>query len=94
MMGMEKLLRYRAQIDEIDRQWVLALAKRFEITEEVGALKQRTSLPAGDPEREQQQVRALRSLATEKGLDPELVEEIFCLVTERVRERHRELGAQ
>lgn len=92
-MSGDELTRFRREIDEIDRTWVLTLARRFEITEAVGNLKQREGLPAGDPLRESRQVEALRDLAGKNGLDPDLVEQLFRMITDRVRARHRELGA-
>jgi len=92
-MSGDELTRFRREIDEIDRTWVLTLARRFEITEAVGNLKRREGLPAGDPLRESRQIEALRDLAGKNGLDPDLVEQLFRMITDRVRARHRELGA-
>lgn len=93
MSGRDELRRLRAEIDEIDRQWVLTLARRFAVTEKIGALKTRERLPSGDPDRESTQLDVIHRIAAENGVDPLLVEKIFRLITERVRERHRELGA-
>lgn len=92
-MSSEDLAVFRREIDEIDRQWILVLARRFEVTEAVGTLKRRENLPAADPQREACQVRALREYAAKTNVDPDLVEGIFRLITERVRSRHRQISA-
>ena len=92
---MDQLEMYRNEIDEIDREWVRALARRFTVTEEVGRYKHRFGLPASDELRETRQIAALRTFAAEQKLDPDLIEQIFRSITQRVRSRHREIdGAE
>lgn len=90
-MSRDDLERFRREIDDIDKQWVRVLSRRFAVTEAVGELKRRERLPAADPQREDRQVLALRAYGEEQDVDPDLVEAVFRLITERVRRRHREL---
>src|SRR5690625_3545460 len=66
----ELLLDERRSIDNIDAALVHLLAERFRHTQRVGVLKATHGLPPADPSREQDQLRRLRSLADEAGLDP------------------------
>ena len=67
----ELLLDERRSIDNIDAALVHLLAERFRHTQCVGVLKATHGLPPADPSREQDQIRRLRSLADEAGLDPD-----------------------
>lgn len=80
----------RASIDNLDAALVHLLAERFKITQRVGELKADKGLPAADPGREEQQIRKLRELAVDSGLDPEFAEKFLTfIVTEVVRHHER-----
>ena len=80
----------RSSIDNLDAALVHLLAERFKITQRVGELKAEKGLPAADPGREEQQIRRLRELAAESGLDPEFAEKFLqFIVTEVVRHHER-----
>ena len=86
----------RRSIDNIDAALVHLLAERFSHTQRVGLLKAEHGLPPADPDREQQQIERLRSLADAAGLDPTFAEAFMrFIVTEVIRhhERIREEGA-
>ncbi len=80
----------RSSIDNLDAALVHLLAERFKITQRVGELKAAKGLPPADPGREDQQIRRLRELAAESGLDPEFAEKFLqFIVTEVVRHHER-----
>lgn len=80
----------RSSIDNLDAALVHLLAERFKITQRVGELKAAKGLPPADPGREDQQIRRLRELAVESGLDPEFAEKFLqFIVTEVVRHHER-----
>ena len=82
----EELLRLRDSIDNIDAALIHLLAERFKFTQQVGALKARTGMPAADPKREAQQIARLRALAEQAKLDPEFAEKFLnFIVTEVIR---------
>ena len=86
----------RRSIDNIDAALVHLLAERFSHTQRVGQLKAEHGLPPADPDREQQQIERLRSLADDAGLDPTFAEAFMrFIVTEVIRhhERIRHEGA-
>ena len=86
----------RRSIDNIDAALVHLLAERFSHTQRVGQLKAEHGLPPADPDREQQQIERLRSLADDAGLDPTFAEAFMrFIVTEVIRhhERIRDEGA-
>lgn len=67
----------RAQIDALDTELVQLLAKRAEVTAEVGRVKQQFGLPVYMPAREQALLQARREQATQHGLSPELIEDVL-----------------
>lgn len=67
----------RAGIDEVDEQIMDLLARRLELVAEVGEIKGRHGLPIYAPERERTMIAAKRALAEERGLPPDLVEDVL-----------------
>ncbi|MEE2001774.1 bifunctional chorismate mutase/prephenate dehydrogenase [Alkalimonas sp. MEB108] len=67
----------RQQIDAIDAELVQLLARRAEVTAEVGRVKQQFGLPVYMPAREQALLQARRAQAVRHGLSPELIEDVL-----------------
>lgn len=79
-MGMREDLsldELREHIDTCDSELVSLLAKRRMLTEQVGKIKQQNGAPLHAPEREAALISARRAQAEEKGVNPELVEDIL-----------------
>ena len=93
VQALETLRGIRESIDNIDAALVHLLAERFKFTQQVGTLKAAHGLPAGDPDRERQQIRKLRALAEESHLDPEFAEKWFNFVVAEVIHHHVRAGA-
>ncbi len=87
-----QLQAYRASIDNIDAALVHLLAERFKITQAVGRYKAEAGLPPADHEREQQQIRRLRALAEESGLDPAFTEKFLRFIVEEVILHHKRIA--
>ena len=77
----------REQIDRIDQQLVDLLAQRLRVVEQVTAVKQQDDLPTFHPAREENLISARRAQATQAGLDPDYVEDLFRTVL-----RHSRVG--
>ncbi|QHW33071.1 chorismate mutase [Paenibacillus rhizovicinus] len=88
---MADLAELRTNIDDIDRQLIALLAKRFACTEEVGIYKEQHGLPAQDASREAQQFQKIAQYAQEHGLNPEYAAAIFRHLMDLVISRHLEL---
>lgn len=71
------LAELRAGIDEVDAQIMDLLARRLELVGQVGEIKGRHGLPIYAPERERTMIAAKRALAEERGLPPDLVEDVL-----------------
>ncbi|MFK5633153.1 bifunctional chorismate mutase/prephenate dehydrogenase [Ornithinimicrobium sp. LYQ103] len=71
------LAELRAGIDEVDAQIMALLARRLELVGQVGEIKGRHGLPIYAPERERTMIAAKRALAEERGLPPDLVEDVL-----------------
>lgn len=91
--ALEQLEAERRTIDNIDAALIHILAERFRCTQRVGHVKAQGGLPPADPQRESRQVRRLRALAEESGLDPDFAEKFLTfMVTEVIR--HHEVIQQ
>lgn len=80
---------FRRSIDNIDAALIHMLAERFRITQAVGEYKARTELAPADPNREQRQIKRLRSLAEDADLDPEFSEKFIRFVINEVIRHHK-----
>ncbi len=87
-----QLADYRDSIDNIDAALVHLLAERFKITKAVGRYKASADLPPADTEREAIQVKRLRDLATESGLDPAFTEKFLRFVVAEVIQHHQRIA--
>lgn len=83
-----QLAAYRTTIDNLDAALVHLLAERFRCTQQVGLLKAELDLPPSDPAREERQVRRLRALAEDSGLDPVFAEKFFAFIVAEVIRHH------
>ena len=70
------------------------LAERFRITQAVGHYKAQAGMPAADPGREAQQVKRLRNLAEEAGLDPEFSEKFLRFISDEVIPHHERIAEE
>lgn len=84
----------RASIDNIDAALIHLLAERFKITKRVGAHKASVGFQAADPDREQEQIARLRSLADEAGLDPTFSETFLRFIVDEVIRHHNSAKEQ
>ncbi len=67
----------REDIDQVDSDLVRLIAKRLELTGEVGRLKAELNLPLYVPSRESELIKQKRHLAEKKGISPDLVEDVI-----------------
>jgi chorismate mutase/prephenate dehydrogenase len=67
----------RDQIDTLDNQLVKLLARRQELTSEVGSIKHELGQPLYVPSRERALIEARRSEAERHGVNPDLVEDVL-----------------
>lgn len=89
-----ELDRLRGSIDNMDSALVHLLAERFKVTQRVGELKAAYGLPPADPEREQQQIARLRTLAEESKLDPEFAEKVLNFIVSEVVRHHQRIAEE
>ena len=86
-----ELAEARDRIDDIDREMVELLAVRFKLTHHVGLLKAEQALEALDESREAEKLSVLRKLCADKGLDAELITELFKRIMREVVKNHNRL---
>lgn len=88
----DELRKLRASIDNMDDIIVRVLAERFKITQRVGELKAELDLPPADPDREEQQIARLRTIAHDAGLDPEFAEQVLNFIVSEVVRNHEAIA--
>ncbi len=91
---MEDLQTLRQQIDRLDNELIVLLARRFEVTEKVGHLKAAQNMPIVDPAREVAQAEKIAELARQKGVDPQLAQDIQRCIIDAVVARHRQIAKE
>ncbi len=72
-----ELSRLRREIDELDTQLVELLARRMEIVSAVGKVKSQHGLPIYAPDREADMFARRRQDAVDRGIPPDLIEDIL-----------------
>ena len=82
---------YLSSIDNVDAALIHLLAERFRITHQVGVYKAQNGLPAEDKEREAVQVKRMRALAEDAGIDPVFSEKFLRFIIEEVIRHHVEI---
>jgi chorismate mutase/prephenate dehydrogenase len=76
-MALEEL---RKRLSEVDRELIGLIAARQKIVAEIGAHKIQNSVPTRDYEREREVLKGAREQAAERGLEPDLAEQIMQLL--------------
>jgi chorismate mutase len=85
----KELLQLRESIDQIDDELLELLARRFEITAQVGQLKAAYRLESVDSVRELEKLQRLHSLAVQHGLNTDFVRSLFQHIFDEVVKNHR-----
>ncbi|WP_141505006.1 chorismate mutase [Paenibacillus luteus] len=90
-MEASKLDGLRQGIDQLDEEIISLLAKRFQLTEEVGIYKAMNQLAAQDSGRESKQFEKIKRIAASKELDPEYAVAIYRCLMDVVISRHKDI---
>jgi chorismate mutase / prephenate dehydrogenase len=70
----------RQRVTDIDRQLIALVAERKAVSEEVARVKRAIGKPTRDYEREREVILGVRALAAERGVSPELAEQLLRLL--------------
>jgi chorismate mutase/prephenate dehydrogenase len=70
----------RQRVTDIDRALIALVAERKAVSEEVARVKRATGKPTRDYEREREVILGVRALASERGVSPELAEQLLRLL--------------
>lgn len=76
----------RHRIDELDREFIRAVAARLAVCEEVAEVKRGTDTAVIQPQRVRDVVTSRRQLAIDAGVDPDFAEQLFRVL---LAETHR-----
>jgi len=87
--GLDEL---RASIDNLDAALIRLLAERFKATQKVGLHKAKYKLPPTDSAREAYQIRRLRDMSSEAGLDPDFAEKFLNFLIKEVIRHHEAIA--
>ncbi len=70
----------RQRMNDLDRQLIALVAERKAVSEEVARVKRATGKPTRDYEREREVIMGVRAMATERGVSPQLAEQLLRLL--------------
>jgi chorismate mutase / prephenate dehydrogenase len=70
----------RQRVNDLDRQLIALVAERKAVSEEVARVKRSTGKPTRDYEREREVIMGVRAMAEERGVSPELAEQLLRLL--------------
>jgi len=70
----------RQRLNDIDRQLIGLVAERKAVSEQVAQVKRSTGRPVRDYEREREVILGVRAIAAERGVSPELAEQMLRLL--------------
>lgn len=70
----------RQRVNDLDRQLIALVAERKAVSEEVARVKRDTGKPTRDYEREREVIMGVRAMAAERGVSPELAEQLLRLL--------------
>ncbi len=73
----KQLAALRSGIDELDSELVSLLARRAQLTTQVGQIKAETGMPVYVPEREKALIASRRAEAEQAGVSPDLTEDLL-----------------
>lgn len=85
------LNKFRNELDQIDNEILILLAKRFGVTEQIGKYKTENKLPARDIAREKAKLSAIGDLAEKNNLDSKIAKLIFKTIMRQVVINHKKL---
>jgi isochorismate pyruvate lyase len=85
-MPTPELRAFRQEIDQLDQQMAILLAKRFRIVDQVIAIKQAKQIPALLPDRIEEVVENAKRRGTELNIPVESMEKLWrLLIAETIR---------
>ncbi|WP_138753157.1 chorismate mutase [Paenibacillus sinopodophylli] len=90
-MKASKLDELRQGIDQLDHEMITLLARRFQLTEEVGIYKATHKLAAQDAGREREQFEKIKNLAASRDMNEEYAAVIYRCIMDLVIDRHKEI---
>ena len=70
----------RQRVTDIDRALITLVAERKAVSEEVARVKRASGTPTRDYQREREVILGVRSMASERGVSPELAEQLLRLL--------------
>src|ERR1700692_2275556 len=70
----------RQRVTDIDRRLIALVAERKAVSEEVAQVKRATGRPTRDYERERDVILGVRTMAAERGVSPQLAEQLLRLL--------------
>lgn len=87
----KELKKLRKKIDELDKELLNIMRKRFQVTKKIGLYKAKNNLPIQDLEREKILFNQKIKMGREMGLNEELITKIFRIIIKEVKRNHRRI---
>ncbi len=93
-MTEQRIEELRRRIDEINTELLDLIARRLDVSVQIGAIKQEAGLPLYSEERERDLLRRFREAAIERDIDPDYVEELMTVVLVHSRAAQRKTNRE
>ena len=90
MIDDESIRKLRNQVDLVDTELIKLLAKRRDLTIEIGKIKKRKNIPIMDGERRGEVLDRIRKEAKKHGLDEKKAEDFWgCIIDCAIKEQEK-----
>ncbi|MCT4617122.1 MAG: chorismate mutase [Candidatus Gracilibacteria bacterium] len=76
----EKIIPLRKDIDELDRELLKILKRRFKVVQKVGKLKKEYNIKPLDEARWQEVIKNIRNKAEDEKINPDFIEDLWNLI--------------
>lgn len=86
---MGRITNYRKKIDKIDKRIIELLAKRFELSGKIGALKRKSNIKIVDKGREEAVISTILLNAEKCGLNKTVIENIYAIIIQESRKKQK-----
>ena len=77
-----KLVKFRKEIDKIDKSIVKLFAKRFKVVGKIGEFKKKNNIPVVDKDRFKNLLDKLKKEAVNNNISADFIEDVYNLIHE------------
>jgi chorismate mutase len=80
---------YRRQVDEVDKEILILIKRRFQLNKKLGEYKHKQNLEIQDPNREDEIIKISIQMANEMNINESFVRKVFHLIMDESKEQQK-----